>query len=75
MGPSQSSVLSFKGKRIDILPDVFTDSPCDGCEVPGVSVKRSMGRGSALAVHTLAIVNKDTNCALQSTLNHFDYVV
>lgn len=50
VGPSQSSMLSFKGKRIDILPDVFTDSPCDSCEVPGVSVKRSMGRGSALAV-------------------------
>ena len=50
MGPSQSSVLSLKGKRIDMLPAVFTDSPREGCEAPGASVKRSMGRGSALAV-------------------------
>lgn len=49
MGPSQSSVLSLKGKRIDMLPAVFTDSPREGCEA-GASVKRSMGRGSALAV-------------------------
>lgn len=49
-------MLRFKGKKIDVLPDVLTHLSRSWLEVPAASVEKSTGSGSAGLAASLAVL-------------------